>query len=218
MRGRIEETLGIRVTDNYGMTELTGPGVSGECEYRCGLHFAEDAFLPEIIDQETLEQKAPGEAGELVVTTLTREGMPVLRYRTKDITRLNYEPCRCGRTHVRMDKVMGRTDDMLIIKGVNVFPSQIESVLVATENVGPHYQLVVRKKNFMDNLEVKVELVDGSLLESFGELESLQRKIQDRQKSVLGLETRVTLVEPKSLERFQGKAKRVLDLRNQPEE
>ena len=218
MRGRIEETLGIRVTDNYGMTELTGPGVSGECEYRCGLHFAEDAFLPEIIDQETLEQKAPGEAGELVVTTLTREGMPVLRYRTKDITRLNYEPCRCGRTHVRMDKVMGRTDDMLIIKGVNVFPSQIESVLVATENVGPHYQLVVRKKNFMDNLEVKVELVDGSLLESFGELESLQRKIHDRLKSVLGLETRVTLVEPKSLERFQGKAKRVLDLRNQPEE
>lgn len=218
MRGRIEETLGIRVTDNYGMTELTGPGVSGECEYRCGLHFAEDAFLPEIIDQETLEQKAPGEAGELVVTTLTREGMPVLRYRTKDITRLNYEPCRCGRTHVRMDKVMGRTDDMLIIKGVNVFPSQIESVLVATEIVGPHYQLVVRKKNFMDNLEVKVELVDGSLLESFGELESLQRKIHDRLKSVLGLETRVTLVEPKSLERFQGKAKRVLDLRNQPEE
>ena len=218
MRGRIEETLGRRVTDNYGMTELTGPGVSGECEYRCGLHFAEDAFLPEIIDQETLEQKAPGEAGELVVTTLTREGMPVLRYRTKDITRLNYEPCRCGRTHVRMDKVMGRTDDMLIIKGVNVFPSQIESVLVATENVGPHYQLVVRKKNFMDNLEVKVELVDGSLLESFGELESMQRKIHDRLKSVLGLETRVTLVEPKSLERFQGKAKRVLDLRNQPEE
>lgn len=218
MRQRIEENLGINVTDNYGMTELTGPGVSGECEYRCGLHFAEDAFLPEIIDQDTLEHKAPGEAGELVVTTLMREGMPVLRYRTKDITRLNYEPCRCGRTHVRMDKVMGRTDDMLIIKGVNVFPSQIESVLVATEKVGPHYQLVVRKKNYMDNLEVKVELVDASLLESFGELEKVQRIIHDRLKSVLGLETRVTLVEPKSLERFQGKAKRVLDLRNQPEE
>ena len=218
MRQRIEENLGINVTDNYGMTELTGPGVSGECEYRCGLHFAEDAFLPEIIDQDTLEHKAPGEAGELVVTTLMREGMPVLRYRTKDITRLNYEPCRCGRTHVRMDKVMGRTDDMLIIKGVNVFPSQIESVLVATEKVGPHYQLVVRKKNYMDNLEVKVELIDASLLESFGELEKVQRTIHDRLKSVLGLETKVTLVEPKSLERFQGKAKRVLDLRNQPEE
>lgn len=215
MRKRIEETLGITVSDNYGMTELTGPGVSGECESRCGLHFAEDAFLPEIIDPDTMEPKTPGEAGELVVTTLTREGMPVLRYRTKDITRLNYEPCRCGRTHVRMDKVMGRTDDMMIIKGVNVFPSQIESVLVGTENVGPHYQLVVRRKNYMDNLEVKVELIDGSLLESFGELEKLQKNIHDRLKSVLGLETRVTLVEPKSLERFQGKAKRILDLRNE---
>ncbi|MFR3237787.1 MAG: phenylacetate--CoA ligase family protein [Acutalibacter sp.] len=218
MRERIEETLGVTVTDNYGMTELTGPGVSGECHLRCGLHFAEDAFLPEIIDQDTLEQKAAGEVGELVVTTLTRKGMPVLRYRTKDITRLNYEPCACGRTHVRMDKVMGRTDDMLIIKGVNVFPSQIESVLVGMENVGPHYQLVVRKKNFLDTLEVKVELVDASLLESFGELQSLQKKIHDRLKSVLGLETKVTLVSPKSLERFQGKAKRVLDLRNQPAE
>ena len=190
MRQRIEENLGVTVTDNYGMTELTGPGVSGECHLRCGLHFAEDAFLPEII----------------------------VRYRTKDITRLNYDPCACGRTHVRMDKVMGRTDDMLIIKGVNVFPSQIESVLVGMENVGPHYQLVVRKKNFLDNLEVKVELVDASFLESFGELQALQKKIHDRLKSVLGLETKVTLVSPKSLERFQGKAKRVLDLRNQPEE
>ena len=170
------------------------------------------------IDQDTLEQKAPGEVGELVVTTLTRKGMPVLRYRTKDITRLHYEPCACGRTHVRMDKVMGRTDDMLIIKGVNVFPSQIESVLVGMENVGPHYQLVVRKRNYLDTLEVKVELVDASLLESFGELQALQKKIHDRLKSVLGLETKVTLVSPKSLERFQGKAKRVLDLRNQPEE
>lgn len=218
MRDRIEESLGVKVTDNYGMTELTGPGVSGECEYRCGLHFAEDAFLPEIIDADTLQPKAAGEAGELVVTTLTREGMPVLRYRTKDITRLNYEPCRCGRTHVRMDKVMGRTDDMLIIKGVNVFPSQIESVLVATELVGPHYQLVVRRKNFMDNLEVKVELTDASLLESFSGLEQLREKVHDKLRSVLGLETRVTLVEPKSLERFQGKAKRVLDLRNEEQE
>ena len=216
MRTRIEETLGVRVTDNYGMTELTGPGVSGECEHRCGLHFAEDGFLPEIIDRDTLQQKSVGETGELVVTTLARMGMPVLRYRTKDITRLNYEPCKCGRTHVRMDKVMGRTDDMLIIKGVNVFPSQIESVLVGMENVGSHYQLVVRRKNFLDNLEVKVELVDGALLESFKELQALQNKIHDRLRSVLGLETKVTLVSPKSLERFQGKAKRVLDLRNEP--
>ena len=217
MRDQIEKNLNIFVTDNYGMTELTGPGVSGECEYRCGLHFAEDAFLPEIIDRDTMETKKPGEVGELVVTTLLREGMPVLRYRTKDITRINYEPCRCGRTHARMEKVMGRTDDMMIIKGVNVFPSQIESVLVGTKGVGPHYQLVVRRKNFMDNLEVKVELVSADLLESYGELESLQRHIHDRLKSVLGLETRVTLVEPKSLERFQGKAKRILDLRNEKE-
>lgn len=139
----------------------------------------------------------------------------MLRYRTKDITRLHYEPCACGRTHARMEKVMGRTDDMLIIKGVNVFPSQIESVLVGMQNVGPHYQLVVTRKNFLDRLEVKVELTDGSLLESFGELQALQRKIHDRLKSVLGLETKVSLVSPKSLERFQGKAKRVLDLRNE---
>ena len=216
MRDQIEKNLGIFVTDNYGMTELGGPGVSGECEYRCGLHFAEDAFLPEIIDRDTLEQKAPGETGELVVTTLLREGMPVLRYRTKDITRLNYEPCRCGRTHVRMDKVMGRTDDMFIIKGVNVFPSQIESALVGMEGIGPHYQLVLRRRNFMDNLEVKVELINAALLESYGELETLQRRVHDRLKSVLGLETKVTLVEPKSLERFQGKAKRILDLRGEP--
>lgn len=218
MRTQIEKNLHMFVTDNYGMTELGGPGVSGECELRCGLHFAEDHFLPEIIDQDTLEHKAPGEVGELVVTTLSREGMPVLRYRTKDITRINYEPCACGRTHARMDKVMGRTDDMLIIKGVNVFPSQIESVLVGMEHVGPHYQLIVRKRNFLDTLEVKVELNNGELLQSYGELEAVQHKIHDRLKSVLGLETKVTLAEPKSLERFQGKAKRILDLRNEPEE
>ncbi len=218
MRTQIEKNLHMFVTDNYGMTELGGPGVSGECELRCGLHFAEDHFLPEIIDRDTMEHKAPGEVGELVVTTLSREGMPVLRYRTKDITRIHYEPCACGRTHARMDKVMGRTDDMLIIKGVNVFPSQIESVLVGMEHVGPHYQLIVRKKNFLDTLEVKVELNNGELLQSYGELEGVQRKIHDRLKSVLGLETKVTLAEPKSLERFQGKAKRVLDLRNEPEE
>ncbi len=218
MREQIEKTLHLKATDNYGLTELTGPGVSGECELRCGLHFAEDHFLPEIVDKDTLEPLPAGSTGELVVTTLDREGMPVLRYRTKDITRLNYEPCACGRTHVRMEKPMGRTDDMLIIKGVNVFPSQIESALVGMEGIGPHYQLVVRRKNFMDNLEVKVELVSADMLESYGILEGLRRDVHDKLKSVLGLETKVTLVEPKSLERFQGKAKRVLDLRNQPEQ
>jgi Coenzyme F390 synthetase len=215
MRERIEQTLQINVSDNYGMTELIGPGVSGECKHRTGLHFCEDAFIPEIIDSDTHKVKEAGEVGELIVTSLTREGMPVLRYRTKDITRLNYEACPCGRTHVRMDKVMGRTDDMMIIKGVNVFPSQIESVLVTMPSIEPHYQLVLRRENYLDNLEVKVELVDASLLESYGELQKLQRTIHDNLRSVLGLETKVTLVEPKSLERFQGKAKRILDLRNQ---
>ena len=215
MRDTIEKNLGIFVSDNYGMTELTGPGVSGECRHRCGLHFSEDAFLPEIINADTGERLGEGETGELVVTTLIREGAPVLRYRTRDITKLNYEPCRCGRTGVRMDKVMGRTDDMLIIKGVNVFPVQIANILAQYTEIGPHYQLVLRRKNFMDNLEVKVELIDASLLERYSELESLTRKIHDKLKSVLGLETKVSLAEPKSLERFQGKAKRVVDLRNE---
>ncbi|MDD6174587.1 MAG: phenylacetate--CoA ligase [Firmicutes bacterium] len=215
MRTQIEKNLNIFVTDNYGLTELGGPGVSGDCELRCGMHLAEDHFLPEIIDKDTGEVLDKGETGELVVTTLSREGMPVLRYRTKDITRLNYEPCACGRTHVRMDKVTGRTDDMIIVKGVNVFPSQVESVLVGMEHIGPHYQLVVRRgAHQLDTLEVKVELTNGELLERYSELEALQKNIHDRLKSVLGLETKVTLVEPKTLERFQGKAKRVLDLRN----
>ena len=214
MREQIEASMGIFVTDNYGLTEIGGPGMSGECQLRCGMHIAEDHFLPEIVDKDTLEPVEKGEVGELVVTTLTREGMPVLRYRTKDITRLIYEPCECGRTHARMTKTMGRTDDMLIIKGVNVFPSQIESVLVGTEHIGPHYQLIVRRENFKDTLEVKVELINGDLLAHYRELENLQRDIHDRLKSILGLETKVTLVEPKTLERFQGKAKRILDLRN----
>lgn len=214
MRTQIEKNLHVFATDNYGLTEIGGPGASGECEFREGLHFCEDHYLPEIVDRDTFEPVERGEIGELVVTTLTREGMPVLRYRTKDITRLNYEPCKCGRTGVRMDKVMGRTDDMLIIKGVNVFPSQIESVLVTMEHIGPHYQLIVRRENFKDTLEIKVELVNGDLLERYRELEALQNTIRDKLKSVLGLQCKVTLVEPKTLERFQGKAKRILDLRN----
>ncbi len=216
MRNQIEKNLGLFATDNYGLTEVGGPGASGECERRDGLHFCEDHFLPEIVDRTTFEPLEGGEVGELVITTLTRQGMPVLRYRTKDITKLNYEPCACGRTGVRMEKIMGRSDDMLIIKGVNVFPSQIESVIVGMNHIGPHYQLIVRRENgFMDTLEVKVELIDETLLGSFGELTKLQNTIKEKLKSVLGLDLKVTLVEPKSLERFQGKAKRVLDLRNE---
>lgn len=216
MRETIEKNLGVYVSDNYGMTELGGPGVSGDCFERDGMHFAEDHFLPEIVDPDTGKRLGSGETGELIVTTLTKQGMPVLRYRTRDITTLDYEPCKCGRTHVRMSKTKGRTDDMLIIKGVNVFPTQIESVLINIDKIGPHYQLVVRREDkFKDTLEIKVELLDASVLENYGELEKLIRLIQERIKSVLGLQAKITLVPPKTLERFQGKAKRILDLRNE---
>lgn len=215
MRTQIEKSLNIFATDNYGMSELMGPGVSGECSLRCGMHINEDHFLPEIINSKTLEVLPRGETGELVITTLTKEGIPMLRYRTKDITKINYEPCACGRTFARMEKVMGRSDDMLKIRGVNVFPSQIESVLMKFDKIAPHYQLVITRANCSDHLEVKVELSDASLLENYGELESLQREIHHNLKTVLGIETKVSLVEHKSLERFQGKAKRILDLRDQ---
>lgn len=214
MRGQIEKTLGLFATDNYGMSELMGPGVSGECNLRCGMHINEDHFLAEVIDPQTLEVLPKGSQGELVVTTLTKEGIPMLRYRTKDITEINYESCKCGRTFARMSKIKGRTDDMLKIRGVNVFPSQIESVLMGFDKIAPHYQLVITRSNFSDHLEVKVELADGLLLENYSELESLRESIHHNLKTVLGIETKVSLVEHKSLERFQGKAKRIVDLRN----
>lgn len=214
MRNQIEKTLNIFVTDNYGMSELMGPGVSGECEYRNGMHINEDHFLAEIIDSNTLEVLPRGSQGELVITTLTKEGIPMLRYRTKDITSINYDVCKCGRTFARMDKIKGRSDDMLKIRGVNVFPSQIESVLMKYENIALHYQLVVTRENYSDALEVKVELVDGTLLENYAELENLRNMIHHDIKVILGIEVKVSLVEYKSLERFQGKAKRILDLRN----
>ncbi len=214
MRTQVEKGWGLFATDNYGMSELMGPGVSGECEERDGLHFNEDHFLPEIVSSETLEPLDAGETGELLVTTLTKEGIPLLRYRTRDITRLNYEPCKCGRTGVRMDKVKGRSDDMLKIRGVNVFPTQIESVLVGTEHIGGHYQLVIRREGFVDTLEVKVELIDGSLLEKYSEIEKLQKNLIHKLQTILGIQCKVSIVEPKSLERFVGKAQRIVDLRN----
>lgn len=216
MRNQIEESWGngFFCTDNYGMSELNGPGMSGECIYRDGLHISEDHFLCETIDSRTGEVLAPGETGELVVTNLTKRGLPILRYRTRDITNINYEPCKCGRTSARMSKIIGRSDDMLKIRGVNVFPSQIESALIGINSISPHYQLVVRREGFSDTLEVRVELIDGSLLEIYGELEKLRQTIHDRIKNILGIAIKVSLVEPKTIERFTGKAQRVLDLRN----
>ncbi len=215
MRTQIEKTLGLFATDNYGMSELMGPGVSGECRERAGMHINEDHFLAEIINSETGEVLPKGSTGELVITTLTKEGIPMLRYRTKDITKINYEPCKCGRTFARMDKIKGRSDDMLKIRGVNVFPSQIESVLMGFDEIAPHYQLVVTRKDYSDRLEVKVELADDGLLENFANLENLRSNIHHSLKTVLGIDTKVSLVEHKSLERFQGKAKRIVDLRNE---
>ena len=184
------------------MSELMGPGVSGECLEHCGMHINEDYFLPEIINSETGEVLPAGEKGELVITCIKKEGLPLIRYRTKDVTRLFYEPCKCGRTTCRMENPSGRSDDMLKIRGVNVFPTQIESALIGIESIGPHYQLVVRREGFSDTLEVRVELIDASLLEIYGELEKLRKNIHDRIKAILGIEIKVTLVEPKTIELY----------------
>ena len=215
MRATLEKRFGALVTTNYGLTEVSGPGVSGECEYKCGQHINEDMFYVEIIDPNTGKVLPYGEKGEVVITTLTKEAMPGLRYRTRDISYLIPEPCRCGRTTWRLANIEGRTDDMLIIKGVNVFPSQIESVVLGFPQVSPNYQLIVRRKNMLDNLEVVVELVDGSLLEKFSEIERLEKQISEKIHSVLGLRVKLRLAEPKTIERTTGKAKRVIDLRGE---
>lgn len=215
MRQEINRAWGLFATENYGMSELMGPGVSGECLALAGMHISEDHFIPEIIDPATGEVLGPGETGELVITTITKEALPILRYRTKDITSLHYEPCACGRTTVRMAKIQGRSDDMLILGGVNVFPSQIEEVLVGSEGIGPHYQIRVYKQGYLDRIEVDVELIDADVLESFQQLENLTRSIQGRLRTVLGIDAKVNLVEPRSLARFEGKAKRVIDLRGE---
>lgn len=215
MRRELERRWRITATENYGLTELIGPGVSGECLCKCGMHINEDHFYPEIIDPDTGEVLPAGAQGELVLTSLTKEAQPTLRYRTRDITRLIYDPCSCGRTTVRMEKIKGRSDDMLIIRGVNVFPSQIEGVLLHQPGIGPHYEIVVTRQNYIDQLEVKTELIDSSLLEKWSELEALQNRIRGELRTVLGLDVRVTFVSPNTLKRFEGKARRVTDLRNQ---
>lgn len=214
MRQQIEKRWGIVATENYGLTEIMGPGVAGECLEHAGMHISEDYVYPEIIAPDTGKTKNLGEQGELVLTTLTKEGVPMLRYRTKDITKLTDEPCKCGRTNMRMHKVLGRTDDMLIIRGVNVFPSQIESALLGMEHIGPHYQIVVTKKSAMDAIEIRVELIDGSLLDNYTALEKLSGEIRKRIKDTLLIDSKIKLMEPKSIERSVGKAKRVIDLRN----
>ncbi len=215
MRKELNEIWDNKVlfTQNYGMSELNGPGIAGECEYLKGMHIMEDHFLPEIIDPETEKVLPPGSEGELVITCLTKEAIPLIRYRTRDITKLHYEKCECGRTTVKMEPLKGRSDDMLVVKGVNVFPSQIESVLKNIEEVGSNYELIVYTKNRMDNLELKVELLDYELLNSYKQLEDLECRIVMGVREVIGLSIKVTLAAPRTLKRFEGKAKRVTDLR-----
>ena len=213
MKREIEEKLHIKATDNYGLSEVMGPGVAGECECGCGLHLAEDHLLLEIIDPETEEPLPYGQQGELVITTLTKEAFPVLRYRTHDLTTLDVSPCECGRTLARMEKVRARTDDMLIIRGVNVFPSQVEDVLFKIEGVRPHYHIVVDRKKNLDDIEVRLEVEEAVFSDIMADMVAFQRTVADKLQSILGLRARVTLVEPGAIERSAGKSKRVLDMR-----
>ncbi len=213
MRREIEEKLRIKAIDIYGLSEVIGPGVASECQVQHGLHVNEDHFYPEIIDPKTLEVLPEGQVGELVFTTITKEGLPLIRYRTRDLTRLNYEKCRCGRTLVRMEKCLGRSDDMLIIRGVNLFPSQVESVLLEMSEIKPHYLLIVDRVNNLDTLELQVEVDEAFFMDKISQLESLRQKIQSNLESALGLGIKVNLVEPKTIERSEGKATRVIDRR-----
>jgi phenylacetate-CoA ligase len=214
MREDIEHKLNLKAMDIYGLSEIIGPGVSVECiEAQNGLHIFEDHFIPEIIDPETEEVLPYGTPGELVFTTITKEAFPVIRYRTRDISVLHPEPCRCGRTMVRMGRVKGRSDDMLIIRGVNVFPSQIESVIMDTDGIEPHYQLVVEREGRMDNLTVMVEVNDRIFSDEVKELQNMERKLEQNIKELLGVSAKVKLVESKSIQRSEGKAVRVIDKR-----
>jgi phenylacetate-CoA ligase len=213
MRKEINEKLGIRATDNYGLSEIMGPGVAGECEECNGLHIAEDHFLIEIINPETLEPVEPGEIGELVITTLTKEAFPMIRYRTRDLTRFIPEPCPCGRTMKRMERVKGRSDDMLIIKGVNVFPVQIERVLFEIKGTEPHYQIVIERENHSDKVTVMVEVMESIFFDEMKKQRQMVDHIKSRLASELGIGVAVKLVEEKTLERSEGKSKRVIDKR-----
>ena len=214
MRTEIEKKLSLLALDIYGLTEIIGPGVANECQAKHGLHIFEDHFYPEIIDPSTGKNLPAGEAGELVITTLTKQAMPLIRYRTRDITSLIPGTCSCGRTMVRMKRIMGRTDDMLIIRGVNVFPSQIEAILMQIEETEPHYQIVVDRKGALDELEVQVEVNEGIFSDEIKRLEDIERKIEREIESTLGISVKVRLAEPRSIQRSEGKAKRVIDKRS----
>ena len=214
MRREIEDKLGITATNIYGLSEIMGPGVSQSCaKEQHGMHIWEDHFLPEIIDPVSGEILPEGSTGELVITTLTKQGIPLVRYRTRDITSLNYTPCSCGRTHVRMNRITGRSDDMLIIRGVNVFPSQIESLLLEVQGVSPHYQLILTRENNLDYVEVQVELDGAMFSDAIKDLQQREQRIQKGIKEFLGVTTKVRLVEPHSIPRSEGKAVRVIDRR-----
>ena len=213
MRQEIQKKLNIIATDNYGLSEIMGPGVAGECQQRNGLHINEDHFLVEIIDPDTLEPVAPGELGELVLTTLTKEAFPIIRYRTRDLTRLIEEPCPCGRTLRRMERITGRTDDMLIVKGVNVYPSQIENILFEIKGTKPHYQIVVEREGRLDKITVLVEVMESIFFDEMRKQGEIITNIKHKLASELGIGVEVRLVEEKSLERSEGKAKRIVDKR-----
>lgn len=213
MHDALRNIWGVFPTENYGLTEVGGPGVSGECREKCGMHINEDFFYPEIVNIEQNKVLSEGEYGEMLLTTLDKEGMPILRYRTKDITALDYSPCKCGRTTARMARIIGRTDDMMIIRGVNVFPSQIEGVIMSIPELGNNYEIIVDRVNYMDTIEVRVEVGDGALLTNYANLENLVEKTRAKLKSVVQLDVKVKLVEPFSIKRGEGKVKRVTDKR-----
>ena len=213
MREEMHKVWGedMKITTNYGMSELMGPGVSGECLCHAGMHINEDFFIPEIIDPKTGEVLPEGELGELVITCIKKDALPLIRYRTKDITRLFYEPCKCGRTTCRMENPSGRSDDMLKVRGVNVFPGQIEEVILSVEELGPHYEIIVERDGYSDKLTVRVELAQAT--DSFSVLENIEKTVKNKLKIVLGLDAKIKLESPNTLARFEGKAKRVKDLR-----
>ena len=214
MRAAIQDSLGLKAYDVYGLSEIMGPGVSYECECQQGMHINEDMFIAEIIDPDTGEVLPDGSLGELVFTTLTKEGFPVIRYRTRDICSLNYEPCKCGRTFIRMNKPTGRSDDMLIIRGVNVFPSQIEEVLLkVNDGITPNYQIIVGRENNTDTLDVNVEMSEELFADDIKSIQKVEKKITNDLRSVLGIGAKVNLVNPKTIARSEGKAKRVIDNR-----